>query len=448
MRLLVGDVSSPLHGDLEIPVSKYHAHRALILGSLAPGVTRVEGVSDARHVAFTVDALRALGTGIESEDGALAIRGGPYHPRRARISFGSSGSTFYFLTGLASLADRPVTFEGQRYLRRRPVGALLGALRALGVRLEASDGERLPITIYPGRPGGGRVRIAGTLSQWISGLLLLAPFTRDGVRIEVDGELNERTYVRLTVRMMAQFGLGVTVSPDERRFEVDPGQRIKPTRLVLPPDVGSAAFGLAAAAIHPGHVRFVGLTRVADHPEAAFYDVLRQMCVPLAFDDERRLASIRQDQPHLVGTTVDMRELPDMLPILAVLGSLAEGRTVLRNVAHVRLKESDRVAAMLQLRRMGARLDVQGEDLVISRVGMLQGRVLATHNDHRVLMALAVAGSRARGITSLSYPHAYRLSYPTFLEAMNAIGIPMRVAAPGMSPARASERPAAAVAQA
>ncbi|MGH2467259.1 MAG: 3-phosphoshikimate 1-carboxyvinyltransferase [Candidatus Limnocylindrales bacterium] len=430
MRLLVGDVPSPLHGDLEIPVSKYHAHRALILGSLAPGVTRVEGVSDARHVAFTVDALRALGTGIETEEGILTIRGGPYHPQRTRITFGSSGSTFYFLTGLAALADRPVTFEGQRYLRRRPVGALLGALRDLGVRLEASDGEHLPITVYPGRPRGGRVRIAGTLSQWISGLLMLAPFTRDGAIIEVDGELNERTYVRLTVRMMAAFGLEVTVSPDERRFEVDPGQRIKPARLVLPPDVGSAAFGLAAAAIHPGHVRFLGLTRLADHPEGTFYDVLQQMCVPLAFDDERRVASIRQDRPRLVGATVDMRELPDMLPILAVLGSFAGGRTVLRNVAHVRLKESDRVAAMLQLRRMGARIEVEGEDLVCRGVEELQGRAVASYNDHRVLMALAVAGSRARGTTSISYPHAYRLSYPTFLEAMDSIGIPMRVTPP------------------
>ncbi|HEX5467144.1 MAG TPA: 3-phosphoshikimate 1-carboxyvinyltransferase [Candidatus Limnocylindrales bacterium] len=437
-RLLIAQAPRPLDGELVIPVSKYHAHRALILGSLAAGRSRIEGVSDARHVAFTLAALRGLGTRIDAEAGALTVHGGPYHPGSERISFGSSGSTFYFLTGLAALADRPLTFEGQRYLRRRPVGALLQALRALGVRLEASDGEHLPITVWPGQPRGGQVRIAGTLSQWISGLLLLAPFTRDGARIDIDGELNERTYLRLTVRMMARFGLHVRVAPDERTYEIDPGQRIHPADLTLPPDVGSAAFGLAAAALHPSDVRFLGLTREADHPEGALYDVLERMGVPLTFDEPHRQATIRQDRPGLVGTEVDMRELPDMLPILSVLGAFAAGQTRLRNVAHVRLKESDRVASMLQLGRMGARVREEGDDLVLDGVAGLEGRALASHNDHRVLMALAVAGSRARGTTSISYPHAYRLSYPTFLEAMTSIGIPMTV---GPAPRRSPRRP-------
>ena len=439
MRLLVTPAQAPLSGDLVIPVSKYHAHRALILGSPAACASHIDGTSDARHASFTIGPLRGLGTEIEAQDGTLTVRGGPYQPRRSRISLGSSGSTFYFLTGLASLADRPVTFEGQRYLQRRPVGAQLQALRDLGVRLEASDGERLPITVHPGIPRGGRVRIAGTLSQWISGLLLLAPFTRDGATIEVDGELNERTYLRLTVRMMALFGLGVRVSEDERRYEVDPGQAIHPADVVLPPDVGSAAFGLAAAALHPSDVRFRGLVRAADHPEGGLYRVLDRMCVPLSFDDRRRVASIRQPASRLVGTTVDMRELPDMLPILSVLGAFARGRTVLKNVAHVRLKESDRVAAMLQLRRMGARAEVVGDDLVIDGIDRLDGGPLASHNDHRVLMALAVAGSRARGTTSISYPNAYRLSYPTFLEAMTSIGVPMWVTprVTGVGPAAA-----------
>jgi 3-phosphoshikimate 1-carboxyvinyltransferase len=116
-----------------------------------------------------------------------------------------------------------------------------------------------------------------------------------------------------------------------------------------------------------------------------------------------------------------------MLPILAVLGSFASGRTVLENVEHVRLKESDRVAAMLQLRRMGADIRVEGDRLVCEGVSHLDGRALASYNDHRVLMALAVAGSRATGATRLSYPHAYRLSYPRFLEDMTSIGIPMSV---------------------
>lgn len=427
MRLIVRRPDTVLSGDLLIPASKYHAHRALILGALAPGTTRVGGLSDARHVQFTVDALRSLGAEISAEDGTYVVQGGHLRPQRERVALGSSGSTFYFLTGLTSLGDRPVTLYGQKYLQQRPVGPLLEALRALGVRLEASAGKRLPITVYPGQPAGGTVRIAGTLSQWISGLLMLAPFCRGSSVIEVDGQLNERPYVELTVRMLEQFGLHVSVAPGWRRFEVDGGQRIHPTELTLPADVGSAVFGIAAAALHPSNVRFLGTSSHPDHPEGAVYRVLEEMGVPLSFDDAGRVARVSQAAPDLRGTHVDCREMPDVLPILSVLGSMARGRTVLDNVDHVRLKESDRVAAMLQLRQMGARIRLDGHRLICEGGGELEGRALSSHNDHRVLMSLAVAGSRARGMTSITYPHAYRLSYPRFLDAMTSIGIPMEV---------------------
>lgn len=221
MRLLVASPAAPLEGEIPIPPSKYHAHRALMLAALAPGPSTITERTEARHVTYTVKALRGLGAEIRASGGAWQVSGGGFSPVSEEVSVGSSGTTLYFLLGLAALGDRPVRIVGQRYFNRRPIGPLLQALTDLGVRLQA-NGDRLPVTVYPGAPRGGRVSIDGTLSQWISGLLMLAPFAREPTTIEVEGELNERPYVELTVDMMRDFGLGVTVREDWRRFEVQP----------------------------------------------------------------------------------------------------------------------------------------------------------------------------------------------------------------------------------
>jgi cyclohexanecarboxylate-CoA ligase len=430
MNLLVKGTSGPLTGEVVVPNSKYHAHRALILASLAPGTSRILGLSDARHVQYTIDVLRALGTKIEVDGQTLLVTGGPYHVRRKVVSVGSSGSTLYFMIGLASLADAPITLTAQKYFRRRPVGPLLEALAQMGVRFESVQGCP-PIAITPGKPRGGRIVIPGTLSQWISGLLLLAPFARMRTVIEVEGELNERPYIALTAEMMRAFDLHVRMTPDWRRFEVEPGQQARPATVELPPDIGSAAFGLAVTAIHPSDVLFRGLQKLPgelpDHPEGAFMDIVREMGLPMTYDANARAVRVKHGGIELRGIRVDCRDIPDMLPILSTLGTFAKGETVLENIRHVRLKESDRVAAMLQLNRMGGRVELHDDRLVAHGVSKLFGARLSSFNDHRILMSLAVAASRAEGQSMLTYPNAYRISYPRFLDAMRSIGVPMSI---------------------
>ncbi|MGW7047813.1 3-phosphoshikimate 1-carboxyvinyltransferase [Streptomyces avermitilis] len=441
MRLLVSGTRERVTGEIQVPNSKYHAHRALILASLADGVSRVHGLSDARHVQYTVRMLRDLGVRIGTEGDTFVVHGlgGRYRPQDDVVSAGSSGTTLYFMIGLASLADRPVTVTGQKYFQRRPVGPLLDGLRQMGVHLESANGCP-PVRVQHGRPSGGHVRIAGTLSQWISGLLLLAPFATGPTTVEVEGELNERGYLELTVAMMRQFGLDVGVSDDWRRFEVQPNQQATPAELTLPPDIGSAAFGIAAAALHPSDVLLRGMTTLkggpADHPEFHFLDVARAMGVPMELDEEAGGVRIRQDAPELRGTTLDCRAVPDMLPILATLATFAEGESVFQNVAHTRLKESDRAAAMLQLNAMGGDLELTGDALRVRGVRRLDGGRLSSYNDHRVLMALAIASSRARGHSTLTYPNAYRISYPSFLDDMNSLSLPMSVVRGDRPPVR------------
>ena len=427
MRLLVAKAQAPLEGDIQIPPSKYHAHRALMLAALAPGQSLIKDRTAARHVAFTVQALRALGATIESSGpGWKVTGGGGFSPTVDEVSVGSSGTTLYFLIGLAALGDRPVTIVGQRYFRRRPIGPLLRALKRMGVRLEY-EGQHLPVTVYPGRPRGGRIRIDGTLSQWISGLLMLAPFAEEPTIIEVRGELNERPYLELTLEMMREFGLEVTAREDWREFYVTPSQTPKPTDVTLPPDIGSAMFGLAACTLHPSKVTFHSPTVIAGHPEASVLDSLMAAGVPFRIAADLRSISMDHDGTPPEGGPLDCRDIPDMVPILSVLASRASGRSALGHVAHVRLKESDRVASMLQLRKMGARIEFDGNDMTFEGVKQLEGASLSSFNDHRVLMSLAVAGSTATGVTELSYPHAYRISYPEFLDHMNALGIPAAV---------------------
>ncbi|MEU5693062.1 3-phosphoshikimate 1-carboxyvinyltransferase [Actinosynnema sp. NPDC020468] len=426
MHLHVRRGAGPLTGRIAVPPSKYHAHRALVLASLAEGESRIRGVSDARHVGYTRGLLHGLGTDLTEDATGYTVRGGRYRPVRDTVTAGSSGTTLYFMLGLAALADRPVTITGQKYFQRRPIGPLLTALRDLGIR---ADGDRLPVLVSPGRPRGGTVTVPGTLSQWVSGLLLAAPFATGPTVVEVSGELNERPYVELTVSMMRRFGLRVAVSPDWRRFEVEPDQTATPAELVLPPDLGSAAFAVVAAAIRPADVLLDGITHLegdaSDHPEWAFLRIVRDMGVPLEQVDGG--VRIRHDGARLNGTTVDCREVPDMLPVLSTLACFAEGDTVFEHVDHVRLKESDRVAAMVQLNRMGGDVRIDGDRLVVRGARRLSGAALSSFNDHRVLMSLAVAGSAATGDTRLSYPNAYRISYPGFLRDLTGLGVPIAV---------------------
>ncbi|WP_433687446.1 3-phosphoshikimate 1-carboxyvinyltransferase [Micromonospora carbonacea] len=449
MRLVIKGTSEPLVGELDIPASKYHAHRALMLASLADGTSRIHGACGAGHVRHTIAALRDLGTSITVDDDTFVVRGGPYRPVRREVSVGSSGTTLYFLTGLAALAGSPVTITGQKYFRRRPIGPLLDALAGIGVEI-GSTGGLLPIRVPARPPTGGRVEIPGTLSQWISSLLLVGPFATGPTVVDVVGPFNERSYVDLTIAMMRRFGLHVTVGADGRRFEIEPGQRATPAEIHLPPDVGAAAFGLAAAALHPSDVLFRGLpagpSGEVDHPEADLLDHLREMGLPLLRDPATGWTRVRHDGSRLTGVRVDCRAVPDMLPVLSVLGAHARGSTILENVAHVRLKESDRVAAMLQLNRMGGRVRLDADRLVCDGVDRLREADLSSFNDHRVLMALAVAASRASGESRLTYPNAHRISYPQFLDQMNAVGLNMSVdrAPVGRPPAdREPARPAA-----
>ncbi len=410
-------------GSIAIPPSKYHLHRALILGSLADGETVIEGRSSARHIRDTLHSLHDLGISVKHTKTGYVVQGGPYVPRTGKVRVGSSGSTLQFLLGLGSLSvSGAAVYDGVEALRRRPIGPLLKALETIGIRTEA-QGDRLPVTVYPGRPMGGKVSVQGILSQWISGLLMVSPFAAHDTQVEILDPFNERTYIDLTVSFMRQFGIQLDSDSAERVWSIPCGQAYQPTKIALEADLSSAAFPLIYAALHEGRVELTRVRGAGDHPEGRILEILQQMEVPLEIDPQHDRVVVENKGRRPRGTEIDMKDIPDLIPALTVLASLSEGRTVLHNIGPGRLKESNRVKAVLQLNKMGAKVEEVGDTLVIDGVPQLYGTNISTYNDHRVLMAFVVAASSAIGKTDLTFPRAYEISYPEFLEHMRTLGL-------------------------
>ena len=382
MQLVVRGTSTPLVGDLDIPVSKYHAHRALVLASLAPGPSVVTGVSTTRQVEWTVGTLRALGPNQRRGNETTSRRGRTVratdvvdHGSRGAdglLNMGSSGTTLYFMTGLASLADRPMTLTGMKYFRRRPIKALLDSLKQMGVELEATTTARPSPS---SRAAAGRRRAdRGHAVAVDLGPAAPRPLRRAGdPHPRHRRTLNEQPYVELTVRMMRQFGLRVEDSDDWLEYRIPANQQATPHDYVIPPDIGSAAFGIAAAGIRASNVLLRGMTsfRTADtdHPESEFLDLATAMGVPMRIDEETGFVRIEHDGSPLRPLDIDCQPIPDLLPVLSTMATFAEGTTRLWNVAHIRLKESDRVAAMLQLNRLGGRAEQGADELRVTGVG-------------------------------------------------------------------------------
>jgi 3-phosphoshikimate 1-carboxyvinyltransferase len=435
-RLKVLPTEQEVFGTIPVPPSKYHLHRALILGAMAEGVTRIHGRSQARHIGDTLRALHDLGVRVSRTEDGYAVHGGPWHPRTGRVRVGSSGSTLQFLLGLGCRSDgEPVTYDGIEALRRRPIGPLLDGLNAIGIETEA-QARRLPVTVTPGQPAGGSVRMQGTLSQWISGLLMAAPLAREQTTVEILDPYNERTYIALTVSFLRAFGIEVTSDDGFRVWRVPPNQTYRATEVHLDADLSSAAFPLVYACLHHGLVQLTHVTGASNHPEGRILDVLRTMGAPMEVDERGRRILVRNTGQRLRASDIDMQDMPDLIPILSVCASLAQGRTILRNIGPGRFKESNRVKAMLQLRKMGARIEEVDDTLVIDGVERLVGADVSSYNDHRVLMAFAVAASRASGATRITFPNAYRISYPEFRDHMATLGLHTEIES--SSPSRAS----------
>ena len=412
---------SDLGGSVRIPASKSHTIRGVILGTLADGTSILANPLDAADTHSAVACCRTLGARIEREGDHWSIDGIdadlPTEP--CSVDVGNSGTTLGNLLGVCAAGEAPITLDGDASIRTRPFGPLLQSLEQLGATIEATGPKGMtPITVR-GPLTGGEATIDGTTSIYLTPLLVACPLAVGRSVLRVDGVMNEQGYVRMTLDWLEQAGVSVSANESLTHVEIRGGQRYRPVNRPIAADFSSAAFPACAAVLAGTEdVDLLGLDFGDTQGDKVVFDILREMGARFDFGT----AVTVHPTDGLKGRRIDLSGAPDALPVLSVVACAAEGETILENVEMARIKETDRIAVMRQeLAKMGADIEERRDGLVI-RGGTLTGAVVDGHDDHRVIMALAVAGLIADGSTTVRGADAMQITYPTFIESMRSLG--------------------------
>ena len=416
--------NSSLKGNVVIPGSKSHTIRALIISSLAKGESEIVRPLDSSDISSCIDACRALGADIiKDETWKVKGTGGrPTVPENI-IDVGNSGTTARLAVGMASLGPNTgyTIMTGDRQTRKRPMGSLLSALNNLGANAYSTKGDGTLPAVIRGKLKGGETSVDGVTSQFLSSLLLCCPLAEGNASITVSN-LNEKPYIEMTLWWLDKQKIQYQRRGLES-FEIMGEQRYKPFRITIPADFSSATFFLCAAAITDSELKLEGLNMEDPQGDKRIIAVLKEMGAEVDVKSE----SITVRGSKLKGIEVDMNDIPDALPSMAVVGCMADGKTVLRNVPQARLKETDRIAVMnRELTAMGAKIE-ELEDGMIIHQSELTGAQVHGHHDHRVVMSLAVAGLVAKGTTIIDSAEAMAVTFPDFAKLMGGVGVRMSI---------------------
>lgn len=424
--------AAPPDAVVRVPGSKYEANRFLIAAALTEGTTRLTGLPEGEDIRAAVAAVGALGGVAARRGDGLEVRGvaadaspGPDPGRPTKVSVGESGTLLRFLTAAAATVPGPITITGSGRIRERPIAGLVAALGTLGADIETTGGFA-PLTVRSGRLNGGTVGVpAAESSQFASGLLLAAPRAWSGIAVELEGDPVSASYLDLTVSVMARCGVAVE-RPGPGRFRVAAGARYRPGDHRISGDWTSAGYFLAAAALAPGRVAVDGLDPASPQGERGFPALLGRMgCAVSESPSAEGVRVTVTGASRLRGVSVDMRAMPDAVPTLAALAPFAEGTTAIRGIAHLRHKESDRIAALADgLTRLGARVAATEDALAIEppeRGASLRAAALDPCGDHRIAMALALTGLRLPGVR-IENPGVVAKSFPGFWDALSGLG--------------------------
>lgn len=409
----------PIRTTVIVPGSKSIANRALPVAALADGESLLVGVPGGDDVTAMLAGLGALGCETVSEgegsrgEEVRIVGSGARFAGGARIDAALAGTTSRFLTAVAALGREPTLVDGGAPLRRRPMRPLHDALRALGFEIEsrALPGEYLPVAVARGSAHGGRVSLPGDVSsQFVSALMMIGPVLDEGLTIELSTPLVSLPYVELTASVMRSFGAS-DVRIDGSVIEIAPG-RYRGTRYEIEPDASSASYPWAAAALTGGVVEVVGLRADALQGDIEFLRIVRRMGCRVSEGDR----GARVEGPaRLEAIDVDMTNFSDLVPTVAVMAAVADGRSRIRGVGFIRNKESDRIGDLAAgLRRLGA-LVVEHDDGLEIEPAPLSGARLATHHDHRLAMAWSLLALVVDGV-SIDDPGVVSKSWPGWWE--------------------------------
>ncbi|UCD72148.1 MAG: 3-phosphoshikimate 1-carboxyvinyltransferase [Syntrophobacterales bacterium] len=407
-----------LDGALTIPGSKSYTARALVIGALASGETDLRNSLRSEDTDYMIQGLRGLGVTIEEDQETILISGtgGKLNPSRETLFLGGAGTAVRFLTTVAGLARKSLVIDGNARMRERPIQDLLDGLKPLGIRARSINGNGYPpVVIEDGQFEGGRTVLRGSKSsQFLSSILLCAPYAKREVVVEVTEDLASRSYVNLTMEIMGEFGARVT-HRDYQIFRVTPAP-YRGRKYFIEGDLSSAAYFFAAAAITGGRIRIKGVNPHTKQGDAGFLDALESMGCRVHRGDNH----VEVVGALLQGIDVDMRAMPDTVQTLAVVAAFARGTTRIFRVEHLRYKETDRITALRrELEKMGIKTAHEKETLIVEG-GEPRGAEVDTYGDHRMAMAFAVAGLRTAGMV-IRDPDCVNKSFPTFWNLLEGI---------------------------
>lgn len=421
------DTRGPLDGRVSVPGSKSITNRALLLAALADGESRLTGGLESDDTVVMRAALDAMGIGIEipattaSPDGGGAtwiVRGqdGRFEVPEHALDCGNSGTTIRFLTAALTLAPGPIVVDGNARMRERPISDLVTSLRALGAELTLEgDADCPPVRVHGGGLPGGAALIDGSRSsQYVSAVAQVAPFADRDVELGFkDGIIVSRPYIDLTLDVMKSFGAQAEWRGDDTLW-IKAGQRYRARDYAIEPDASSAAYPFCAAAIAGGSVSVSGVPTDSLQADFKILDLLKRMGCRV----ERR-----DDVVTVTGPTtglrslgeIDMNDFPDAVLAYAVVALFADHPTTIKNVANLRIKETDRLAALeTELRKLGARATA-GPDWLRIEPGPMRGAEIETYDDHRMAMSMALAGLRIPGVVILD-PGCVSKTWPGYFD--------------------------------
>lgn len=397
-----------------VPGSKSYSHRMLMASALSNGACTVENCLKSDDTRYTISALEQLGVEIEDNGRQLKIKGrnGRFDASDDPVFLGNSGTSMRLLTALAALGKGRYILTGSERMQERPLEDLLDGLSQIDVSAQSVKGNGCPpVAVAGGMVKGGRLRLnCGTSSQYLSALLLIAPRTSQGVKIEVVAGPVSKPYIDMTIQVMEQFGIQVKRS-GYAYFKVAGNQVYRPGSYVVEPDCSQAGYFWAAAAVTGGRVKVQGISLDSLQGDIRLLQLLEAMGCRIQQEED----GVRLFGGALHAIDADMADMPDMVPTLAVTAAFARGTTRIRNVGHLRVKESDRLASVADgLTRMGVAATCTEDGLVVEG-GRPHGAEIDTYDDHRIAMSFAVSGLKTPGVI-IRDERCVEKSFPDFWE--------------------------------
>ena len=414
-------ISNPINATVRMPGSKSLTNRALLIAALANGTTRLMNALFSDDSRYFAQALQTLGFDVvldeTNHEMTVAGLGGRIPARSAELFIGNAGTAARFLSAFLTLGDGEFLLDGDARMRERPIGDLVQSLTQLGATVHGQP-STVPLKILAHGLPGGKTQIAGNISsQFLSALLMVAPYAQAPIEIELSTDLNSKPYVDMSLAIMSDFGVQIE-RDGYSRFIIHPTCYSPLSTYAIESDASAASYFFAAPAILGGTVRVENISRRSKQGDIAFLDVLQRMgcMVP---EEENAILVTRHS--HLVGLDVDMRDIPDTAQTLAVIAPFASTPTRIRGIASARVKETDRVSAVCtELKRLGVQVEEHDDGMTIHPCDTFQPATIHTYNDHRMAMSFALIGLRMDGVT-IENPGCVSKTFPNYFDVLETL---------------------------